>query len=1096
MIVSCISAKEPFVDNPANNIGDVSPATFRVLFDEGIELQNAQIELISAKVSRLNEIVISPDHASFSVRMGDEDICNQIKCKIPSGIYKSTETLGEAIAKSLNDNMPANVYRGGPESDLWNLGVGLCGWVSTVVGTNINLTWNRCAFPAPLDPASDPIDSIFTEIQNDESKVNQLGDAVTQPVVNTNVGLVNNWTQYECSDDVKTNIRSNVLVPTWAQPNSNQNQYDFVQGLDLGSQLPDYLSRKSWDQFGPFEGRGGAFSAVVKPIRCVTRSSYDVGFNGFNPAIPTAKPSYWTFEFRENFNDDGSIVSGGYKYGSLFPSDSLKHSRPNPPLEEIHTEGLPTINGCLNHSVTSIDTRGGPYNVVKRLQLPYSLNATAGQPTLRRRLTLKTTWTGQIEFGGGETLDGSTVGQAGIAYINTPVPDHYTFQMNNLEPAYSLCKRNHAETDKVRVRMTHQGLMAGLPQQNVLNGPIVHTVVEAPLIQPPETPSAVPTIQYIRGTVGRYNSWNGDAAVEGNIRDTNEQGHLNVATRSAKDFRLPFYKIIEVDNDPSKKYGLQPTKILTMDSGEYIIPGVDTDSTLWINDPNTWRFSAGNGAGNPSNTLLQEMWRVMPAAADIMYPTLPAVEKTVAYRYPSFNMGLVRDDIHNTQIVNANQFIRENFSKFGKSQKKAFDVPKTLEISLQSQITDSDGATIPAAAGGNGCIRAVCSQLQPSRQNDDYYQKNFDVTDEKKVIVNAQSNNWNQCIGDGGGTSNLQNWTNFTGVNAGNSAVKIDITLDGVYTYKIAISHTVDVTANPIVWQERTCLCRTGVTRSTNNGVAYNKMESFMKARFFPLHPICSILPASTEDKNSVWIRARGTPYPLRSLGDGVGQVNNYRFNEKNILGVATDKWRTYQNIQAASTVPAGNPSGDRPRIMLKFSKLEQSQIVLPPIPPALPPTGSVLEKDFVPQNSGSLYNAGFDSVYYQQGNVATFAATSAPTKQAYLPTYVVEIKNLPLTGYISKSFDFGRLDEKKGSGQRRPVVGVVPAFEQSDVKTGESLVNYLYNAPFSQPVNLRLPTKQFFYHFDIELRSILDGQLLHQLIHTSEIVIRIIPMQ
>jgi len=1091
MIVSCISAKEPFVENPGTNIGDLSPATFRVLFDEGIELQNARIELLSAKVTRLNEIVINDDNNTFSVRMGPESVCNAIKCSIPSGVYRSAEDLGNAIAKSLNDNMPMNEYRGGPESDAWNPPPGLaCGWYSTINLGIIELRYRRCLIAAPTpDPTEDPICQFFQEVQNDPDMVDQLGDAVTEPVAATLPNFNQNWTNYQCSDAVKSDIRSNALVPTWRVPNTNQNQYDYCQGLDFGSLEPEYLSRKSFDQFGPWGGRGGYVAAIIKPVRCVTRSSYDAGYGGYDPVgASTDKPSYWTFEFRQNVNDDGNPILDDYQYGSLFPQDSLKDTVPHPPLKDSSTEGLSTINGCLMHSVAGNEIRGPPYNITKQLQMPYSLQATAGAPTKRRKLGVTTTWSGQIEFGA----------VAGAPYKKTPVPDNYTFQMNGETAAVSLCRRHQAQTDKVRVRMTHQGLMAGLPQQNVAEGPIVDTVIEAPLINPPQiaSPSA---IQYIRGQVGRYNSWDGDARVEGAVRDSNDQGHLNTTSRDKKDFRLPWYKIIEVDNDPALLYGSAPTKILTVDSGEYIQLGVDQDSTLWLNDKNTWRFLPGTGpTGTPTQTLLSQMYRVMPAAADIMFPTNPKVEKQVQTRIPSFNMGLIRDDIHYHQIKNARQFMRDNFSKYGKNSSKAFDVPKTLEVNVISQMFDSNNNEIPAAGGGEGAIRVYCSQLQPTTFNDDYYQTNYDTSDEKKVLVNGTSNTWGTLNGDGTAPSQteLVSWANFVGVNNPNAAVQVRLNTVDVYNYKVTISHTVNINAAPVVWSETTCLCATGVTRNQATGAAYNKMLSFMKARFFPLHPTVSILPSSTEEKNIVWLSARGTKYPYRPIESG-GVAHNYRFNEGNII--VNNERRTYntlQNLEAPTPTISGNTLGGLPLICLKFRKLFIDQVTDPP--PAGGSTGLVAEKDFQPAAIGSLYNGGFHSVYYEQtaGAGALFSGQAPPVKQAFIPTYVVEIKNLPLTGYISKAFDYGRLEDKKGSGQRRPIVGVVPAFEQVSVATAEQLVNYLHNTPYPQPVNLALPTKQFFYHFDIDLRSILDGKLLNSLIHSTEIVLRITPLE
>ena len=67
--------------------GDITPASFRVEFDEPIRLKNADIELVSCKVVKANEINIEAGQNEISFRIGSELCAEQYTAKIQPGNY-------------------------------------------------------------------------------------------------------------------------------------------------------------------------------------------------------------------------------------------------------------------------------------------------------------------------------------------------------------------------------------------------------------------------------------------------------------------------------------------------------------------------------------------------------------------------------------------------------------------------------------------------------------------------------------------------------------------------------------------------------------------------------------------------------------------------------------------------------------------------------------------------------------------------------------------------------------------------------------------------------------------------------------------------
>ena len=144
MFVSAISSKGVDMSKigdvlAGNSIGDLSPAIFRVDFDEPIELKNCDIELVSCKISKKNEIVVDAGNNLLSVRMGSYLCAEQYTAKLPFGTY-TADTLAINIAFSLNEIMPDNLLKG------WSC-------AAIAVSGILKLTWTQ-ANAATLAPPS------------------------------------------------------------------------------------------------------------------------------------------------------------------------------------------------------------------------------------------------------------------------------------------------------------------------------------------------------------------------------------------------------------------------------------------------------------------------------------------------------------------------------------------------------------------------------------------------------------------------------------------------------------------------------------------------------------------------------------------------------------------------------------------------------------------------------------------------------------------------------------------------------------------------------------------------------------------------------
>ena len=373
MFITAVSSKTaytPKVGDGNNSLGDLSPATFKVEFDEPLSIKNADIELVSCKVSKQNKIVISPGNNTLCVRMGNEVEGEQYKTSIKPGSYTAIN-LGEAIADALNRVMPINIHKPAVPGFIPSTGGG---WSSVISAGKILLKKAQTSNPSendftnylvPVSPSTNGAEHMISAGYefNAVEKENTGGDAFAKFTGTLPPGQVNITNPYN--------------IPTT----------DFLTcgGLDLGI-LPepnegvDKQTRQAVDNWGIWEqgrfppSRGGEFDAVLTPTSCVLDSTLNIGYGGKASLNgPTNKPCYWTFEAEENISANwDEPIPNEYEDGSLFTTASQTVFST---LRNHPGRSYKSINGVLNSVVAKLDERGPPYTANRELLFPYARTA-------------------------------------------------------------------------------------------------------------------------------------------------------------------------------------------------------------------------------------------------------------------------------------------------------------------------------------------------------------------------------------------------------------------------------------------------------------------------------------------------------------------------------------------------------------------------------------------------------------------------------------------------------------------------------------------------------------------------------------------------
>ena len=518
MFITAVSSKTAYTPKGGdgnNSLGDLSPATFKVEFDEPLTIKNADIELVSCKVSKQNKIVISPGNNALCVRMGNEVEGEQYKTSIKPGSYTAGE-LGVAIADSLNRVMPINIHKPAVPGFIPSTGGG---WSSSISAGKILLKKSQTSNPSendftnylvPVSPSTDGADHTISAgyEYSDVEKENTAGDSFAKFTGTLPTGEVNITNPYN--------------IPTT----------DFITcgGLDLGSLEVDKQTRQAVDNWGIWEqgrfapSRGGEFDAVLTPTSCVLDSTLNIGYGGKASLNgPTNKPCYWTFEVEENIDaNTGLPISNIYEDGSLFTklSQTVFSTLRNHPGRSYKS-----INGVLNSVVDKLDERGPPYTANRRLNFPYANKSTVvgGNFNASKRIIgYDATWTGQMTFRGD--------GRQNVA-IRTPY--EYTFQLDDVAVpipptpngedthyARSVVQQKiNAAPENIRIRLTEAPLIQGLPRQTAANSVVENSIITgADILVGPITPAAQ-NIRYIENSIGQCNFNTGTT----DILDLNEQ---------------------------------------------------------------------------------------------------------------------------------------------------------------------------------------------------------------------------------------------------------------------------------------------------------------------------------------------------------------------------------------------------------------------------------------------------------------------------------------------------------------------------------------------------------------------------------------------
>lgn len=1009
MFVTALSSKQGYTADPSNpNPNDVSPATFTVEFDEPIRIKNADIELVSCKVSKQNDIVVSPNSNTMSVRMGTDAVAEAYRVTVAAGTY-TPDAFAQAVAASLDVAMPCNTYRG---------------WSAIILPTGELQLRYTLQVPAALQE-----DTFANLVKTNESNaiVKELGV---------------NYQGWSDAFPAEPGFVQTTVAPAYLEsitsPYEVPNE-DFITcaGIDVGelpgsSSGPDQIQRTGFSKFGIWEtGKGGVFETIITPLRCVTKSSFSVGYNGFSGS--TAKPTYWTWEFGENTSSAGDpINSGNLKFGSLFSTEEvLNDTRPiQYPLESPQplSSKRAQINGCLAFVVPFEDRRGAPYNSAKTLIFPYSQSrSVATQADVTRIVEYDATWTGQISFNGDQDN----------------VPNQYTMQVSptQQEPAFSVVQpASFGVREQVFARLSIKPLIQGLPQQTAsLDADYTKITLTNILFQPAAWTTSA--LKYKAGSVGFMNT-----RINPSIRNLLNSAD-NTQGRRAMDntYIMPRYKILDVSTDG------KPLTVVLLDSGEHInvFDAANVAGTaLYLNDPNTFE------ALDPALTASQQLavfWQVRPVAASIGADVI-VDEPVVAPRMPSTNIGLMRDNIYEACLANT-------------QTPERFEFQKDLQIELHSVMQKPDGSTY----GTNGSVELIAKQLQPPIDvMDDYY--TIPGRDDSNTLLKGVVHEWSSL----GGTPALVDWSSWDGPGSSTSAVKLSITQRDTYNPVLVAAYTNNYGVTPFS-SPPSIIAQFGTLRP-----GFSEMNCYRKSRFFPLHPIAALLPGSISEAAQHKLRAVGTEY----------EEANY---EKNLSTMT----RSAQSPAINLALGASPPNGEKPLIMLKTTSLSPTQIGN-----AVPPAGGttadiVLPADYDPHDGANCHVANLPSVAYgiiaNAATAITMPVGNPISLSPFLPSFAVEIQNLPCAGYLGKSFDNGLVSERRGSGQRLPIVGIVPAKEFPT--TTNPISRYWYKTEYYQPVQVRLPSPQFLYDLQINLRSILTGQLLKDLLHTTEAVFRIYPL-
>ena len=528
--------------------------------------------------------------------------------------------------------------------------------------------------------------------------------------------------------------------------------------------------------------------------------------------------------------------------------------------------------------------------------------------------------------------------------------------------------------------------------------------------------------------------------------------------------KTPVYKITEIDANG------QPTKVILLDTGEHI-GAVGTKGSLVLNDPNTFEISV-TGTATDEEIVQNLCSQVQPQASDIGNAGL-AISSTKSFQFLPTEVGLVNDLIHNQvtgkqgnrlgNIVTLNPPANVDYSKDITVKLKPLDINNTAPDFIEFEVY----------------------QFQP-QQSSFGDEQSIDFTDPKvidqtQVLMRANPSSWNSLTYNVGTAP--ANWTNAF-VLGPDTRVKIKIEQKEIFQQEIKCSFSVDGGATYI---QEVVLLKTGDEVDT-----FSVYEFTTKSRVFPLHPIFSVYPpglrGATTTDFGLGLKGIMTDYSNEKFRQG-DVIKNYDCNYLKNL----DFMSSGANQPDIFDFPTTVADNHRPQIMIKTSS---QNLTVVPDGTALPLTAGEIEVSEVqPTNRANLGNLlNLESSYSAEPSFTSpvnFAGIGGATTLPFIPTIAVEITNLPLEGYIAKTFNVR--DERIGVGGKYPIVGIIPSLEQS--ASTNPVIFFRYNTPYPQPVTCRLATKQFLYNLAFRLRDIETGSIVKGLQNNTELIFRIKPL-
>ena len=727
-------------------------------------------------------------------------------------------------------------------------------------------------------------------------------------------------------------------------------------------------------------------------------------------------------------------IEGEY-YGSVYEDkDGLIFTEV---LQQYDGQASQQLNGLyVTQGPGNNDERGSPYDKGS-LGVTFIADYVSTDGAIYNRFeSFRTTYNGNIIFNSGGIID---------------IPNR-AFQIDPDDPegtAYSTLHFDGKSRQDLKLRITDSPLITGSHMHNSVNittGNILNLGL-------PTFNGTV--IKYKLDSIGRMNNRTfGESAISGSPQGRSPTGI----------YKTPVYKITEIDANG------QPTKVILLDTGEYI-GDVGSKGGLVLNDPNTFEI-AQTGSATEEEIVVQLCGKVFPTPADIGNTGLTATS-VKEYQVLPTEVGLVNDLIHN-------QVTGPNGKRFG----YAVDLDPPANVDFSKDFT----VKLKPLDVKNDEIEIEIHQFQPNADSFGNDENNIDFTnpqliDQNQLVMRARSSSWNSLNFITG--SAPANWVGFTlGVD---TQVRIKFRSDAVYGMLIFVAFSLNA---GVSFQQEQIL---NLSNWLLDGYARNRV--YMQARLFPLHPIFSVYPqamiGSLPTIQPIIISGNFTSYRKKSwlFGDQIRKYDcNYLKNRDFMTSGAVQP-----NIFEPQGFGGATWLGIQPQMCIKTSS--RNVTVVPDSTPLPLAPGEILDSDYQPPNRATLGDLlNLESTYSVKrltGTIHNFVGAGPSTTLPHISTIAVEITNLPLEGYIAKTFNVR--DERIGVGGKYPIVGVIPSLEQTT--STNPVIFFRYNSPYPQPVLCKLATKTFLYNLAFRLRDTETGGIVKGLKNNTELIFRIKPL-